>query len=221
MTLDAEALRAIAAEATDHVAAGEAILIAAEHASPERAEVDRLFRAFHSLKGLARAAAAEQLESLLHDAETWLADLRSGRREFDAQAGEALLQLLDWIRDACASGTFTDAAAPPALSARLRALVDARMTNADSAFLAVDALGIEVETSAAFAELLAEILPELAAAIASGGEIEDDAAVLHHATKRLGLSVLPLVSSGCEGPRRRSALAFSRRFCARPPPSNF
>jgi two-component system, chemotaxis family, sensor kinase CheA len=189
MTTDAEALRVIAAEAADHVTAGEAILIAAVHATPERAEVDRLFRAFHSLKGLARAAAAEQFEALLHDAETWLADLRSGRREFDAQAGESLLQLLDLIRDACASGAFTDAAAPPALSARLRALLDAPMTNADthSASLAIDVLGIEVETSAAFAELLAEILPELAAAVASGVEIEDDVAVLHHAAKRLGL----------------------------------
>ena len=189
MMTNAEALRAIAAEATDHVAAGEAILIAAEHASPERAEVDGLFRAFHSLKGLARAAAAAQLEALLHDAETWLADLRSGRRAFDAEAGEALLQVLDVIRDACASRTFTEAAAPLPLSKRLRALLDAPMMRADahSASLAVDAFGIEVETSAAFAELLAEILPELADAIISGGEIEDDAAVLHHAAKRLGL----------------------------------
>ena len=189
MNTDDEALTAIAAEAADHVAAGEAILIAAEHASPERAQVDRLFRAFHSLKGLARAAAAARLEALLHDAETWLADLRSGRRGFDTQAGEALLQVLDVIRDACANRTFAEVAPPPMLSERLRALLDAPMIKAEthSASLAVDALGIEAETSAAFAELLSEILPDLTDAIASGMEIEDDAAVLHYAAKRLGL----------------------------------
>jgi two-component system, chemotaxis family, sensor kinase CheA len=187
--IDAEALRSIAAELVDHVAAAEALLIAAEHALPERAEVDRLFRAFHSLKGLARAAGASQLEALLHDAETWLADLRGGRREFDSHAGEALLQALDVIRDACGGGTFSETATLPLLGERLRALSDAPILKSDihSTFLTVDALGIETETSTAFAELLAEILPALADAGAAKQDIEDDAAVLHYAAKRLGL----------------------------------
>ncbi|WP_207537095.1 Hpt domain-containing protein [Sabulicella rubraurantiaca] len=84
------------------------------------APVDVLFRAMHSLKGMANALGARGMGALAHAAEEVLGRARSGARPLDRDTREALLGTVDALRaarDALAEGR--DLPADAALLARL------------------------------------------------------------------------------------------------------
>ncbi|NBN65083.1 chemotaxis protein CheA [Pannonibacter tanglangensis] len=185
------------AECAEHLDAIEPVLVGAETGTLSRAEIDVLFRAFHSLKGLARVAGLAALEGLTHQAETCLYPVRTGTAELEASAIEALLRLVDAIRLALAGGDLAGFVAPDGLSDMLDRL--ARASDAHSRPAAApapaptrDALGLEPDMSRAFAELLAELLDDSAAAVARGDSdaLREAATVLAHGSARIGLGGL-------------------------------
>ena len=111
--------REFGAETQEHLEAVEPILLAAESGTPASAgEVALLFRAFHSLKGLARSMDLYGMERLAHAAESLLSLVRDGLAPLDAGLVAALLPVLavlDCTRDAAA--TSDNACGPTARAA--------------------------------------------------------------------------------------------------------
>ncbi len=77
--------------------AGLLALEATSDAAQHRAELDRVFRAIHTIKGSARMLGFELVGRLAHAMESALDDLRQGRREFDRTLADALFQSGDAI----------------------------------------------------------------------------------------------------------------------------
>ncbi|WP_186393601.1 MULTISPECIES: chemotaxis protein CheA [unclassified Pannonibacter] len=181
------------AEAAEHLDAIEPLLVGAETGPLSRVDIDLLFRAFHSLKGLARVAGISQLEELTHQAEACLYPVRHGRKPLEAPAIDALLRLVDGIRRAIGSGDLASFLAQEGLAQDLEQQASASSAGLTADFpeqtVALDALGLEPEMSRAFAELLSELLDEFASAQASGDldALRQTAAVLVHGCARLGL----------------------------------
>ena len=193
----AEALEpGIVAEMREHLAAIEPLLLAAEHRTLAAAEIADLFRAIHSLKGLARVAEALSMERLLHGAESHLAGVRSGERPLATTAVDALIGLVDWIGAAIEAGPLAEAEAPEAIADAVGALDGGPGGRAQGeAAPSRLVLGLEPDMVRAFAELLAEVRPSLeawAGASVAGADDSgrDDADMLVHAAAKLGLAGL-------------------------------
>lgn len=81
-------------ETVEHVRALTAGLLAIEAASDDlvrRQQLDRIFRAMHSVKGTARMLGFEPIGRLAHRMESLLGELRAGRRTLDRSLADALL----------------------------------------------------------------------------------------------------------------------------------
>lgn len=112
-----------AGESEDHLDAIDRILSAG---NAGRAEVDRLFRAFHSLKGMSDALGAPGLKNVAHRCEDLLGLARNGRLVVSGRVAEALLAAVDSLRRQRAQvlATHRDVPAPAELLARLGALAE-------------------------------------------------------------------------------------------------
>ncbi|MCQ4162447.1 Hpt domain-containing protein, partial [Roseomonas sp. GC11] len=111
-----------AAETGEHLDTIEALLNAGP---PLRGEqVNTLFRAFHSLKGMSDALGAPGMKTVAHAAEDVLGLARGGRLAVDAAVAATLLATVDALRRQRAGvlATHRDAPAEPALLAQLQAL---------------------------------------------------------------------------------------------------
>ncbi|HYD29679.1 MAG TPA: ATP-binding protein [Azospirillaceae bacterium] len=110
-----------ALEASERFEAMDRILSQATQAPPSADDIAALFRAFHSLKGAARAMDLFGMEKLGHAAETVLGRIRSGTLPFSEPVAEALLEGLDALRGMMevAVAERRDSPAPETLLARL------------------------------------------------------------------------------------------------------
>ncbi|MBP2312464.1 chemotaxis protein CheA [Azospirillum soli] len=113
-------------ESNEHFDAIERLLSPAGADTPERERIASLFRAFHSLKGAARAMDMFGMEKLAHGAETVLGRVRSGTLPFSDEVAEPLLESLDALRALmeAAVGERRDGTPPAAVLAKLDALGD-------------------------------------------------------------------------------------------------
>jgi two-component system chemotaxis sensor kinase CheA len=110
-----------AVESEEHLDAIERALTAG---GTDRPTVDRLFRGFHSLKGMSDALGARGMKTLAHRAEDLLGQARNGRVLVTGSVADALLAAVDVLRRQRASllETQRDTAPPAALLDTLGAL---------------------------------------------------------------------------------------------------
>jgi len=161
-----------AAESDEHLTVLEPLLVRLGSAEGEAGDVARLFRGFHSLKGLARAMALYGMEAVAHRAENLLGLVRDSGVAMSEPMLDGLLEAVDslkGLRDAAVENR-ADAAAPAALLQKLDALFEAAGGSeavpvelppaaGGSAELNEDAEMLDL-----FVELLQTRLPELARA---------------------------------------------------------
>ncbi len=110
-------------ETQDHLDGVEPILLAAESGQPIGPEaVAKLFRAFHSVKGLAAAMDLRGMEAVGHGAESVLSLVRDGQAPLDAELVAVLLPAFDVLkaRRHLALTERRDQAAPEDLLASLQ-----------------------------------------------------------------------------------------------------
>ena len=104
-----------AAESDEHLAVLEPLLVRLGSAEGEAGDVARLFRGFHSLKGLARAMALYGMEAVAHRAENLLGLVRDSGVAMTEPMLDGLLEAVDslkGLRDAAVESR-ADATAPP------------------------------------------------------------------------------------------------------------
>lgn len=186
-------LAAFRVEAAEHLDAADKLLAAAEWEEPDASAIAALFRAVHSLKGLARIVGAPGMEALGHTAEEALGAVRAGRRRLDPALVALLMRAADALRGASTLVPETAWAPDPALVATLeRAAREAGESSAARAGPrpAWSLLNPDRDLLLATLELLeTEILP----AIADGAALPtEDMAVLRHACGRVGLAGMAL-----------------------------
>src|SRR5258707_1711699 len=177
-----------AVETDEHLVGLEPLLVRLGSAEAEGDDVARLFRAFHSLKGLARAMALYGMEAVAHRAENLLGLVRDGGVGVTETMLDGLLEVVDCLRRLRETvvAERQDAAAPPPLLQRLDALFEAAGGSEARPPSAVPetaagggGLGDDDEMLGLFVELLQTRLPELARTFA-GDE-----------TPRIGLGETP------------------------------
>src|SRR4051794_29463233 len=113
------------AESREHLEALNLAVVRIEQAPDDRATLDEIFRAAHSLKGMSATMGFERIAALTHKMEDVFEVLRSRSRGIGRDAIDVLLECLDALTAAvdaiAADGTET--LEPTALVARLEALV--------------------------------------------------------------------------------------------------
>jgi two-component system chemotaxis sensor kinase CheA len=154
-------------EADEHVATADRLLDHAMSGALGREDVAELFRAFHSVKGLARVMGLEGLEIVAHWAESLLGLVRDGGADLDAEllqglslaVGQLGQMMTGIVRDRA------DVSAPDDLVARLHLLHSARGgAAADTAVAIAPEAGDGGDSMIALlAELMSEFLPGIAA----------------------------------------------------------
>ncbi len=104
-------------------------LVAWERGGAATERIDRVFRAFHTLKGSAGVVELPAMSVMLHVAEDLLAGIRSGKLDVDASIIDAALACLDqvsrWVDDFEATGALPARAGEDgrAMAERLRLLL--------------------------------------------------------------------------------------------------
>jgi two-component system, chemotaxis family, sensor kinase CheA len=113
-----------AVETDEHLLGLEPLLVRLGSAETEPDDVARLFRAVHSLKGLARAMALYGMEAVAHRAENLLGLVRDGGVAITESMLDGLLEAVDTLRGLreTAVAERQDAPAPAPLLPRLAAL---------------------------------------------------------------------------------------------------
>jgi two-component system chemotaxis sensor kinase CheA len=95
----AEALwEEFAAETEEHLESIEPGLVAIEKDGPTTETISRLFRAFHSIKGLTRAMDLAAMADCAHHAENLLGLVRDGKTTIDREVTDLLLESVDALR---------------------------------------------------------------------------------------------------------------------------
>ncbi|MGX9965160.1 ATP-binding protein [Roseomonas sp. F4] len=112
-----------AGESEDHLDTIDRILSAGES---DRSAVDRLFRAFHSLKGMSDALGAPGMKNVAHRCEDLLGLARNGKLAVVGAVADGLLAAVDTLRRQRATvlDAHRDVPAPADLLARLAALAE-------------------------------------------------------------------------------------------------
>jgi two-component system chemotaxis sensor kinase CheA len=171
-----------AAESDEHLAVLEPLLVRLGSAEGEAGDVARLFRGFHSLKGLARAMALYGMEAVAHRAENLLGLVRDSGVVMSEPMLDGLLEAVDslkGLREAAVENR-TDAAAPAALLQKLDALFEAAggreaaPVELPPAAAGATELNEDAEMLDLFVELLQTRLPELARAFDADEAMRSD-----------------------------------------------
>jgi two-component system, chemotaxis family, sensor kinase CheA len=116
-------------EARDLIAQASDDLIALERDGLSPARIDRIFRAFHTLKGSAGVVELPAMSMMLHAAEDLLAGVRDGTLEADAKIVDVALACLDlvsrWVDDFEVTGALPVQASDDgrAMAGRLRSFL--------------------------------------------------------------------------------------------------
>ncbi|HEX3313953.1 MAG TPA: Hpt domain-containing protein, partial [Gemmataceae bacterium] len=108
------------AEAADHLAAIEGLLLRLEGGASDREAFDEIFRSVHSIKGAAEMFGLAELSRFAHALESLLDRLRRGEIEFAPDLLEQLLQATDLLRDLVRLAN--SGAEPPPIDAMLNDL---------------------------------------------------------------------------------------------------
>jgi len=171
-----------AAESDEHLAVLEPLLVRLGSAEGEAGDVARLFRGFHSLKGLARAMALYGMEAVAHRAENLLGLVRDSGVAMSEPMLDGLLEAVDslkGLRDAAVENR-ADAAAPAALLQKLDALFEAAGGSEAAPVELPPATGGTAELNEdaemldLFVDLLQTRLPELARAFDADEAMRSD-----------------------------------------------
>ena len=123
------------AEARGLIETASKALLDLEQNSKDKAQIDQLFRAVHTIKGAAGLFDFTPLTKTVHAGEDLLDKIRSGERPFTSEVVDLLLEMLDrcveWLDQVEKNGRLNDDAAEAgdALSARIRSLMDSSGTN--------------------------------------------------------------------------------------------
>ena len=97
-TANPDVLEYFIPEATEHLDAAAQSLLAVERDGANEAEIARLFRAVHTLKGAAYTVGCPPIGDLAHRIEDVLGEVREGRRTLDAPVLEVVFAGLDTLR---------------------------------------------------------------------------------------------------------------------------
>ncbi|CAN5160475.1 hypothetical protein BH10PSE6_BH10PSE6_48170 [soil metagenome] len=159
------------AESDEHLTVLEPLLVRLGSAEGEANDVARVFRGFHSLKGLSRAMSLHGMEAVAHRTENLLGLVRDGGAPMTEEMLDGLLEAVDCLKSQreAAIRSRADSEAPAVLLQRLDALFEAAGGSeaaAESAPVAAaqpSGFGDD-EMLGIFAELLQARLPELARA---------------------------------------------------------
>jgi two-component system, chemotaxis family, sensor kinase CheA len=84
-------------EAREHIASIEKGLLRLEQNPEDKDAIHSVFRAFHSIKGLAGFLALNQIQTLTHEVETLLEEVRNGRYALDSALVDVVLQSADYV----------------------------------------------------------------------------------------------------------------------------
>jgi two-component system chemotaxis sensor kinase CheA len=90
-------------EAREHIASIEKGLLRLEQNTEDKDAIHSVFRAFHSIKGLAGFLALNQIQTLTHEVETLLEEVRNGRYAVDSALVDVVLQSADYVSRSLAS----------------------------------------------------------------------------------------------------------------------
>ena len=170
-----------AAESDEHLAVLEPLLVRLGSAEGEAGDVTRLFRGFHSLKGLARAMALYGMEAVAHRAENLLGLVRDSGVVMSEPMLDGLLEAVDslkGLRDAAVESRAD--AAPAVLLQKLDALFEAAGGSEAAPVELPPATGGTAELNEdaemldLFVELLQTRLPELARAFNADEAMRSD-----------------------------------------------
>lgn len=182
------------AESDEHLTVLEPLLVRLGSAEGEADDVARVFRGFHSLKGLSRAMSLHGMEAVAHRTENLLGLVRDGGAPMTEEMLDGLLEAVDCLKSQreAAIRARADSEAPAVLLQRLDSLFEAAggseaaaepapvATAQPSGFGDDEMLGI-------FAELLQARLPELARAFdadeAGRADLVDTLDSLQHAAE--------------------------------------
>ncbi len=207
-----------AAESEEHLDAIERALAAG---SADRPAVDRLFRAFHSLKGMSDALGAPGMKNVAHRAEDILGLARQGKVEVAGQVADALLAAVDVLRRQRGTvlETHRDVPAPADLLARLGALAEGRPPRAAPepvpavpAPAAAPLLGALASRAAAAERLLASLAGERRPeALREAADLADGARLLGLTRLAAGFEAL---SAAAGTPNALPAVGRLRRLLA-------
>jgi two-component system chemotaxis sensor kinase CheA len=159
-----------AVESDEHLSALEPLLVRVGSGEAEMGDVARLFRGFHSLKGMARAMGLYGMEAVAHRSESLLGLVRDGGVAMTEPMLDALLEAVDCLRGLrdTAAETHADSAAPPGLLHKLDALfaaaggLEAKPVEASPPDTGAAELSEDAEMLQLFVELMQTRLPELA-----------------------------------------------------------
>uniref|UniRef100_UPI003F707648 Hpt domain-containing protein n=1 Tax=Falsiroseomonas sp. TaxID=2870721 RepID=UPI003F707648 len=195
-----------AGESDDHLDAIDRILSAGES---DRGAVDRLFRAFHSLKGMSDALGAPGMKNVAHRCEDLLGLARNGRLAVQGAVADGLLAAVDTLRRQRATvlQAHRDVPAPAELLARLAALAEggpappapqpAPAAPAPQLGAGEALLGALASRFEAAAPLLAGLVPERRAeALKEAGELAEAARLLGFARLAAAVERLAQAAGG-------------------------
>jgi two-component system chemotaxis sensor kinase CheA len=93
-----ELTRDFLGEAAEHLEAADENLLVLESDPGDRQAVAVVFRAFHTIKGVAGFLNLGPIADLAHEAETLLNEVREGRTAFSGPVADAVFQALDLLR---------------------------------------------------------------------------------------------------------------------------
>lgn len=219
-----ELLDQFAAETLQHLNDIERILQEQSRIA-DKGAIASLFRAFHSLKALAGLLGLRGMERLAHEVESLLGEVRAELLPVDDALASLLLEALDAVRDQREQSIMAGLDVPPNMKllallerARSRSATRSDLAHAQPAIAL--ALHHDADTLVFFAELMAEILPELASA-AQGSVMNavalDNIEMLIIAAERVAFHGLrarlrALAENGSSVDRLAAVIADARRF---------
>lgn len=85
-------------EAVEHCKISEDLLLDSAASDLSKADIDSLFRSFHSLKGLTGSIGMSQTVSLTHLAEDLVSEIRKGQIKLSNKIRSALLRFVDFLK---------------------------------------------------------------------------------------------------------------------------
>jgi two-component system chemotaxis sensor kinase CheA len=122
---DQELLGEFFAEANEHIAAAEAALLTLEAQPDDQSAVNTVFRAFHTVKGVAAMLGMTAVAQLAHHAESLLSRIRDGEIRCTGGYANLCLRGVDMLKETLASATLLSRGQPAELPTGYFELVDA------------------------------------------------------------------------------------------------
>ncbi|MBI3206322.1 MAG: chemotaxis protein CheA [Myxococcales bacterium] len=95
---DPELVHEFVSEAHEYLTAAERALLVLEATPDDRPAIDTVFRAFHTVKGVAAVLGFSQIAELAHRAESLLIPVREGKARFGTGYANLALRAVDMIR---------------------------------------------------------------------------------------------------------------------------